>query len=173
MIPNPWLIVGLLVAWIASIVAVGGWQHDAGVTAERARNQGVQIADLKVANAKIKALEEAARANEAKHATEVAAIGAAHEADIETRRVQAEHDVAAVRAGALRLRDPGAKPAACPGAVPSAAPAASVGDGPAPGELSRELDEFLVSEANRADAVAIQLGACQAVVLSDRKEAAP
>jgi hypothetical protein len=74
-------------------------------------------------------------------------------------------DLADVRSGALRLRDSGAK---CPAQV-SAAPGASVGDGQAGAELSAAATEFLLSEAERADRVAIQLGACQQVIESDRK----
>lgn len=166
MIPNPWILLGIVLTWIASLVAVGGWQHSAGVTSERNANRGVQIEELKAANAEIKKLEEAARASEHEHAEQLAAIGAAHEADIEAHRIQAEKDVADARSGAKRLRDPGATGCPAGGGVPAAPAAPGERDGPAPGELSREAGAFLYQLVNDADAVVEQLASCQAVVRS-------
>lgn len=173
---NPWIILGIVVAWLASLVAVGGWQHDAGVTSERNANRGVQIEELKTANDTILKLEKDARASEHEHAEALAAIGAAHEADLETRKVQHAADLDAVRRGAFKLRDPGAS--ACPdrGAAPAAPAGPGVGDGPPQGGLSLAATEFLLGFADDADAVVEQLGSCQAVVRVDHptaKGAAP
>jgi hypothetical protein len=74
-------------------------------------------------------------------------------------------DLAAVRTGALRLRDRAAK---CPVEVQSGASTGS-GDGEAGAELSVAATEFLLGEADRADRLVHQLDACQAVVEADRK----
>lgn len=72
--------------------------------------------------------------------------------------------IADLRAGTLRLRLPSDVPG-------TSAPAASPGkcDGPAGSELPRSLAEFLLAEASRADLVAEQLQACQAILRADRQ----
>ena len=101
---------------------------------------------------------EAERLKEHKRAETLAAIGATHEqekADLEKRR---RADVAAARAGALKLRVANACPASNAGET-SAAP--GVGNDATTAELPREITEDLLGLANDADEVVTQLGACQ------------
>ena len=79
-------------------------------------------------------------------------------------------DVAARVAAGYRLRDSYASStaASCIGGVPDAAASTAGNNATGGGELSEQLTGFLLSEAERADKVAQQLQACQAVVLSDR-----
>lgn len=169
LLSNPWVLLGIVLTLIGTHTAVGVWQRHDGAAAVTAAYEARDNKAAQVAAAKILELENTNRQIENDHAEMLAAIGEAHEKDRSALEVQRNRDVDAARSGALRLRDPGAKPAACPSGVPGPAPAPGVGDGPAPGELSRELVEFLTGEANRADGVAEQLGHGQAVIRADRQ----
>ncbi len=166
---NPYLIIGLLIAWAASLGGVGWWQNEAGHVAERTTWQGKESTELRLANTKVLALEEAARKTEQDHAASLAEIATDYERKLSDANKQRADDVAAVRAGTLRLRDPN-PPGQRACGDPTGAVAAGPGqcDGGAPGELSGDLAEFLVTEADRADGVARQLTACQRVVMEDR-----
>ena len=167
---NPYIILGLVIAWIASLGAVGWWQNQAGHTDERVTWQARENKELQDANASIKRLEEAARAAEQAHATMLAKIGENHQKEIADAAAQKERDVAAARSGRIVLRIP----APCKGANGSAAaktPATpGVGDGGATAELPRSVTEDLLSLANDADSVADQLRQCQKVILDDRAQ---
>ncbi len=165
---NPYVILGIVIAWIASLGAVGWWQNAAGHTAERVTWQARENKELQDANASIKRLEEAARAAEQAHATELAKIGENHQKEIADAQAQKDRDVAAARAGRIVLRIP-APCKAADGSQPAKTPAApGVGDGGTTAELPRSVTEDLLSLANDADAVVRQLGECQAVIRSDR-----
>ena len=73
-------------------------------------------------------------------------------------------------AAGFRLRDPYAigTAASCNGGVSTAAASAAGSGGAGGGEFSEQVTQFLVSEAGRADQVARQLAACQALVAADR-----
>lgn len=155
--------------WVVSLVVVGWWQNDSGRVAERTAWQTRENDELRTTNAKIKALEESARNAEQANAMALAAISTDYERKLSDANKQRTVDAAAVRSGSLRLRDPGSLGLrACGSLSAEASAGAGKRDGGAPGELSGLLAEFLISEANRADEVAIQLRACQAVVVSDR-----
>jgi hypothetical protein len=167
--PNPWIILAFVVAWIGSLAAVGRWQNDAGHTAERVAWQAKEVAEVTAANAKITQLEDAARVAEQAHVTAVAAISTTYEGKLQNAKAQAAADVAAVRARTIVLHDPGAI-SACPGGSGSPETAAGAGgrDGAAGRQLSDDAAQFLLGEANRADAIVEQLNACQAVIRADR-----
>ena len=166
---NPYIIIGLLVAWALSLAGVGTWQNEAGHVAERVEWQGRENKELVDANTAIKALEEKYRKAEQDHAAALGAIATNYEGKIQDANNQHARDVAAVRSGTLRLRDPGAS-GKCPvgDPMPGIATSPGVGDGRAAGELSGQSSEFLLGEASRADSIAEQLAACQQVVRSDR-----
>jgi hypothetical protein len=166
---NPWVILAIVIAWLASLVAVGVWQHDAGATAERTAWQQRETDELRAANAAINQLQDQARATERRHAQQMSALGQTHQKEIQHVEARRKADAAAARAGTVVLRDPGAaRETTCPGAA--AAPGAATGqrDGGQTGQLSGAAAEFLLDLANDADAVAEQLAVCQAVILSDR-----
>lgn len=164
----------VLIAVIGAIV-LGLWRlyvHADGVGYTRAMGE-VAARDnerLVKAQARIRELEKDKSDLEARHAAEIEAID--HEGLEELRRVTSAKDrfVSDVVAGRIRLFDPGHKP--CPGgggSPPAEAPAtASVDHGASAGGLSVEASRFLLEEAGRANTVAVQLRACQNVVLSDR-----
>lgn len=169
---NPYLIIGALVAVIASFFA---GQHN-GARVERAGWLQRENAELVAANAKILQLEEKARAEEAAHAVALNKISADYQGALNDARAETKRLADAARTGGFRLR----VHAACPGTAPGAAGAASAApggrDGPPAGELPGEAAAtlsgadaaFLIDLAGEADEVVRQLGACQAVVRADR-----
>lgn len=169
----------VVLAGIASAVFFGAKSYIDGVDSkafERGRTEAVaayQKRDneaLAAANKRIAELGIQIRAIEAKAAKDVAALDANHQKEIERAKNQAEHDVNAARSGALRLRDHWRDEArSCIAArdrdaVSAAAGTTGVGNGPRGAELSAEATEFLLTEANRADAVVDKLTAAQALI---------
>lgn len=116
--------------------------------------------------------EQRERDKEAQHATDMAALDAQHTKEMNDAKAAADTTIANLRAGSIRVRDrftcnaAGAKPTSSTG---QAGTSASVGDGATAGGLQTADAEFLLREADRADAVTVQLGACQAIVRGDRK----
>ena len=166
---NPYVIIGLLVAWGASLVGVGWWQNDAGHVAERTTWQARENGELRTANATIKALQEQARKDEQTHAAALAAVSTDYERKLSDANKQRAADVAAIRAGTIRLRDPNPTGLrACGGLAAQVGAGAGRRDGPEGGELSEAAAGFLLEFASDADDVARQLTACQAVVVKDR-----
>ncbi|MBF3800036.1 lysis protein [Burkholderia pseudomallei] len=97
----------------------------------------------------------------------VTQISTDYERKLNDAKSQADRDIAAARAGALRLRD---RAATC-GNQPSESatgPGAGVSADTGGAELSLPATEFLLSEAGRADEIVLRLNACEAVVRSDR-----
>jgi len=125
---------------------------------------------LAAANKRIAELGIQIRAIEEQAAKDVAKLDADHQKEIERAKNQAKHDAAAARSGALVLRDRWRDEAlSCAAdrdrdAVSAATGTASSGNGPRGAELSREATEFLLSEANRADAVVDKLTAAQSLI---------
>jgi prophage endopeptidase len=174
-IPNPWVILAVVLAWAGSLAAVGTWQRHDGAAATKAAYEARDNAALKAANDKLQRLQAEKDQYEHAQAAALVLIDTKHQeelADAEKRRAA---DVAAARAGAIRLRDPGVSvPSHCD-AVPDAQPPAGERDATETAGLSREATEFLLGFANDADAVVAQLSSCQAVVRTylNPKGAAP
>lgn len=167
---NPYVIIGALVFWIASLVGVGYWQNDAGHVAERTTWQTRENTELRAANDKIITLEEGNRKAEQKHATALATVSSDYERKLSDANKQRAADAAALRAGTLRLRDPNPTGLrACGGLSAQVSTGTGRRDGPEGGELSEAAAGFLLEFASDADDVARQLAACQAVVVKDRE----
>jgi hypothetical protein len=168
-ISNPYIILGIVAAWLASLYGVGAWQNKAGHTVERAVWQERENTELVAANAKILKLEETKRAEEHLRAQAVAAISTKYEQEKSDAAKQNARDIADARSGALRLRI---------NAICEGAPGSDAGQTPtAPGqrdaaagtELPSEITADLFALADDADEVVKQLTACQEIVRSDRK----
>lgn len=168
---NPYLILGIGIAWLASLVGVGYWQNEAGHVAERVEWQKKDSDELRLANAEITRLNDKARADEREHTERLATVSTTYQKELKNANAQRERDVAAARAGALRLQFRPDSDQACSGGTGEATTAASGRDGGTTAELPREITANLLNLANDADAVVVQLTACQAVVRSDRGEA--
>lgn len=92
-------------------------------------------------------------------------IDTAYQKGITDAQAQLDSTLADLRSDVIRLR----KRFSCPAAsVPATVAGAPVGDDAESGGLQREDAEFLVRLASDADAIALQLKACQAIVKSDR-----
>ncbi|MED5607794.1 lysis system i-spanin subunit Rz [Pseudomonas sp. JH-2] len=94
-------------------------------------------------------------------------IDAAYQKGTQDAQTQLDSTLSDLRADNLRLR----RKFTCSAPASAGATAASAGggDGGAQGGLQRADAEFLVRLAAEADAVALQLQACQAIVRSDRR----
>jgi len=87
-------------------------------------------------------------------------------ANAETQKLA---DAAAVDAGRIRLLDPGTVGKACGDSPPSTTGSSSGRNGSEGSELSRASAKFLLGLANDADAVVMQLSACQQILLNERQ----
>lgn len=166
---NPWAIIGVLILWAASLAGVGYWQNEAGQTQVRADWLKKDNKELTTANNKIKQMEEDARRTEHRWAQNQADISTLLQKEKENAKRKTDQLIADYRAGTFSLRDPGTRSKNTgTGAGGPTAPSASGCDGATPGELSGTAAEFLLGLTGEADAVAHQLAACQAVIVSDR-----
>ena len=177
--PNPYVILAVLLTWAGSLVGVGYWQRHDGEIAERVTWQAKLETQMQQANSALEAAQSAARKAEQEHAQQLADISANYQQELQDASKQHAVDVAAIRAGTLRLRDPGSHPHACESGVSqTSSPAGGRDDqansglpGPDAGVLSDSAAGFIVGEADRADRLAKQLSACQAVINADRAPA--
>jgi cation transport regulator ChaB len=167
---NPYLIIGLLIGWLASLAGVGWWQNKAGHVAERTVWQARENAELRTANDKIKAMQDSARRDEQAHALALNAVSTNYEKELSDASKLRAADIAAIRAGTLRLRDQ------YPASIYSlgnrsaeTGPGPGGRDGPQGAELPAATSEFLLALASDADDVTRQLTACQQVIIEDRK----
>ena len=169
-IPNPWIILGIAVVWALSVFGVGKWQYRVGQEHERVEWLARDNAALTAANAKIFALNNAARAKEKASVDAMATLSKRLTNERATNDARLKADAAAVRAGDLRLSIPASL--VCPDGdfTGPPRPTASRSDGAARVELPQQITLDLLELAHDADAVADQLRACQTVVLNDRKE---
>lgn len=165
----------LTAAAFVGAVAGGLWlygesRYQEGVRAERGEWNGRKVAELEAANAEIVRLNAAAREAETWHVNALSSLSTRYQVTLKNAQERHSNDLAAVRAGTLRLRDPDAPLRLDACRDPGAAPGAGTGglDGAAPGELSRAAAEFLLDFAADADGVAEQLSGCQAVIAADR-----
>lgn len=168
MLPKPYLYLAIALAWIASLAAVGLWQHHAGTVGERTLWQAREADELRQANATIAQLQTAYRATERRHADLMATISATYQEQLTNATDQHTTDLAALRAGTLRLRDRAARQSPACDRVPETTAAAGGRDGDPGTELSGAAAEFLLGLTNRANRIVEQLTACQAIVRADR-----
>lgn len=166
---NPWLMLGLVLAWIASLFAVGSWQNDAGHVAEKSAWQTRENIELAQANAKIIVLNQAVRDQEHRSAEQINQIAIVYEKDKSHEIEKRDAVIAHLRAGTLRLFDPASAIGTDGNTTGQTAASSRCGDGTASGELSGQTGEFLVSLASESDEVVRQLTTCQSVITEDRR----
>lgn len=107
-----------------------------------------------------------AEAKQQELAQQMNLIATKYEQELTNASKQHAADVAAIRAGTLRLRDNAGR-ASCP--APQTPSTSGGSDGSTGCELSQQFTEFLLSEADRADQYTRQLTACQQVIIQDRQ----
>ena len=183
-IATGWLYLGGAIAILALISAlvygvksyldgVDQKGYDRGKQETEAKYAKRDNEQLRVAAERIKTLEDQAREQERENADRLAEISKQRQKEIADAKRQYDRDIAAVRAGTLKLHDPGvpAGGAAAGCGSPGPAPGATAGgrDGEARGQLSGAAAEFLLGLAGEADDVALQLGEAQAVIIEYRR----
>ncbi len=165
---NPWLIIGGILLWLASLWGVGTWQRADGATAERAIWQARDSEQLRRANAEIDRLNREARDQEAEHQRRLADIAA--NIQQETARHEADSRRAVAGARALVLRDQPACPVhASAGAAGPPVAGPGGGDGPAACELPATAVRDLLQLVLDADRDVRQLAHAQQVIEEDRR----
>lgn len=159
-----------LVAALIGVVAMGaaGYQgYRLGGDSVRAEYAKRDIAAANEAATLTKATQEKYRAKEQASADALAAVSTDYQKKLTDAQAKTAIALNAIRSGSVRLRDPGSPPG---GSCPAETAASTAGrDGSESGRLSGAASEFLLSEAARADAVVLQLTACQGVVAADRR----
>ena len=169
MMPNPYILLAVLLIWLASLAGVGVWQNHSGHTAERVVWQARETTELASANMKLHALEESYRQQEQQHATNLNAIAVNYQKELDDANAKTDDLVRRARAGAFRLRDPGTSThAAGGGQLPETATRAGGLDDTGDRGLSTDAAGFLLGLASRCDRVSRKLSACQSIVRSDR-----
>lgn len=164
-------VIQLVVVWLSSLGIVGVWQrHDGRMVAE-ARWQYKAVQEASNAGRQIQQAQDTARKAEQLSASRLVSVSEEFQRKLSNAKRTQDADVAAVRAGTLRLRDPGTV-TLCAGADRAAEAGSGSGrcDGRAAGEFSDATAEFLLELTANADQVAEQLAACQKIVRADRSK---
>ncbi len=169
----------LIQAALVVFIAAGAWWHGFG--------KGSDVARAEFATRDLQAAREAQIAYagivKRRHETEqawqksFASVSQEHQKDLAENEKALDTALAGLRSGAIVLRDPGTVGQACGGGSGSPAASPGVGDGsasaglpPAPfAVLSDEASRFIVEMASDADAVVVQLQACQAILEAERQ----
>ena len=169
MIPNPWLILGVVVAVVLAVTGAYFYGVNNGEKSERVKWQEREIAALEESNKKIKELTEAYRKKEQENVDKTNRIAAKLEAANKSIRERAAKDAADARSGALGLRFTVADARAVGNCPAEAGPSSPGSTNPKAVELPREITGSLFRIVNEADEVADQLRACQEIIVSDRQ----
>lgn len=172
MLPNPWVIVAALIA-LAAAGAGGsyvGWHlRDASAQKERVAWEKTRKDEAVQAANEIDKAQRSARAAEYQAAQDAATDAAHYQKVIDDAHAIRDRDVAAARAGALRMRVPGGcRPLQADGGGGAAPAAGGPGDhGAADAELPREVAGDLSKLVHDANDVVDQLTAAQARIRFD------
>lgn len=166
---NPYVILGLIVLWAVSLFGVGKWQYGVGSEHERVTWQAREVAQVTAANAKIQALNDAARAKEHEHEQRVAEISTKFLKERTDREARARRDFDDALTGALRLHVRATCSSPGGGASGETRPGPGGGDGTTVVELPPTVTANLFRLADDADQVADQLRAAQKIIEEDRK----
>ena len=162
------LLVGALV-FIGAITGAYFYGHSNGVDSERVVWQAKEIKATQEADKALADAQAKVNALQAQYANNLAVISGNYQQELKNVSATKDRTIAALRAGAIRLRDPGTHYTLDPNPLPGTSTSPGRCDGSSKGRLSDEIGEFLVSEASRADSIVDQLAACQAVIIKDRE----
>ncbi len=167
--PNPYVILGIVGLWFASLFGVGAWQHSAGVNTERLAWTQRDYKALASANLLIKKLQDDADRKDSKHENDLALVSKNYQEKLKNEEANKSKFIADVRNGSIVLRQPMSK-VSSGNTSSKTEPSAGGCDGQAGAELQANVSEFLYSEADRANKVVEQLTACQQIVIKDREQ---
>lgn len=164
--PMTWLYGAIALALVAGSGYLYG--RNDGKKIERVEWQAREKKADDAAAVELKKVTDDATKKERASAAAVAVISGQFQQELKHERTKKDRIISDLRAGTVRLRDPGTRHPLSSNPVPT------TGTGPGrcdagPGtDFSREASEFLVSEASRADEITRQLTACQKIVRKDR-----
>lgn len=165
--PYTWLIGALAVALVGGSAYLYG--RSDGKDIERVAWQAQKIkADADHAD-KLAEVTAAANTKTAAHAVSLVSISTEYQQELKNERTKKDRLIADLRAGAIRLRDPGTRYSLGANALPTIGTSPSRCDGDAGTEISGSTAEFLISEASHSDEITRQLTACQGIVRADRR----
>lgn len=141
--------------------------------AELVREQTQRLADIDKKHRTALAEELQRRLDDqAKHQADMAALDAKFTKEMNDAKRKSDADVAAVRAGAVRVRDrftcPSGSAASTSGAADQAGGTAGMGDGGTGRGFGPEDAAAVIAAADEGDRWAAQLRACQQIVRRDR-----
>lgn len=162
-----WVVITALVAMALFTGAIyeRNVQHQKDLADFDKERQAQTLANLKA----VGLLDAKYRKKEQDDKVEKEKIGADYEKKLADKDAQRARDVASARAGSLRLSIPSNCPHADGSSATQTSGPAANGDDPARTYLPAETSASLIALADDADAIVLQLGACQAVILSDRQ----
>lgn len=168
---NPWVLLGVFAAWVASMVGVGYWQRDDGALACKAEYQTRDNLALVKANNDNRALNKAIRQQETNHQNTLESLGLVYSKEFNDAEARRKRDVAAAYAAGGRLRDRTGSCGEGGGGTQTEAVAPSRGSDGAQGcELSGATSAALLNLVHDADRDVRQLAKCQAVVVEYLKQ---
>lgn len=167
---NPWVILGVVIAWLGSVVSVGYWQNGVGKESERVLWQARENKEVTDSNDFIIRNYAVNLALERQGAQDLNKTSIDLQEKLKNEKAKNDYYVAGVRNGTIILRQPVTRSEKAGGSISSEVIASASGrDGETGAELSRETAEFLLGESERANQIVQQLTACQDVIVKDRK----
>ena len=151
-------------AIIAALVGALAWYHHSVYTAGKAAVTAQYNADNALRLKQLAAMQMALNTAARQKQEAIAAMDAQYQQVITNDQKANAAAIAAIRSGALKLRQRFTCPAGRTNSVPKTANSSGVSNGPAKSGLQPADAEFLVRLADRADTVVHQLDACQAIL---------
>lgn len=163
-----WLYAIALAVIVAAFAGVYVWGRSDGRALEASEWQQRELAINAATAAKLKEANDKLIATERAHADALAGVSADYQRRLKEADDAKQGVINSLRAGTRKLYIGAKCPAPGGNAVPGIAASPAGPDAEPRAELSEPASEFLVGLASEADAVAVQLAACQAVVAADR-----
>ena len=156
--PSKTVLIVLAIVCVIALSASGGYQYASAqyrkLIAEKDRDAAERYGKL----------ESEYRTQEKNHAAQIAEIDKTNTEKLRNVQTRNKADLAAIAAGTLQLRNQ----FVCNPGMSGIGTSPGMDSGETGVGLRAEDAAFLVSESDRADAITIQLQACQQILLSDR-----
>lgn len=159
------LFIGIIFAWLGSLVYVGNYQYQAGSIAKNAEWREKENTELKLANKAIVDLRNKLAAAEKEKSEQLVIAANTYQEKENAAKEIHQKNLSALRANLLRMYDPGTRSEPTNHqSTASTAATTSSSDGAKNTELSREASDFLLDLTYEADEVTRQLGLCQSTI---------
>lgn len=159
------LFIGIILAWLGSLVYVGNYQYQAGSIAKNAEWREKENTELKLANKAIVDLRNKLAAAEKEKSEQLVIAANTYQEKENAAKEIHQKNLSALRANLLRMYDPGTRSEPTNHQSTASTAATTNGsDGAKNTELSREASDFLLDLTYEADEVTRQLGLCQSTI---------